>query len=116
MPRRENRPGWSRSRARARRFKLSTDPRFVEKLRDVVGLYLNPPAKAVVFCVDEKSDIQALDRTHPCSRCGRAFLNARRMITCDTARPRSTQPCGCWTASSSANVGGGTGVRSLSDS
>ncbi len=50
---------------RVGRFKLSTDPRFVEKLRDVIGLYLNPPAKAVVFCVDEKSGIQALDRTRP---------------------------------------------------
>ena len=50
---------------RVGRFKLSKDPRFVEKLRDVVGLYLNPPAKAVVFCVDEKSGIQALDRTRP---------------------------------------------------
>src|SRR5262245_59344021 len=50
---------------RVARFKLSNDPRFVEKLRDVVGLYLNPPAKAVVFCVDEKSGIQALDRTRP---------------------------------------------------
>ena len=50
---------------RVGQFKLSTDPHFVEKLRDVVGLYLNPPAKAVVFCVDEKSGIQALDRTRP---------------------------------------------------
>ncbi len=50
---------------RVARFKLSTDPHFVEKLRDIVGLYLNPPAKAVVFCVDEKSGIQALDRTRP---------------------------------------------------
>jgi len=50
---------------RVERFKLSTDPHFVEKLRDVVGLYLNPPARAVVFCVDEKSGIQALDRTRP---------------------------------------------------
>jgi transposase len=46
-------------------FKLSTDPRFVEKLRDVVGLYLNPPEHAMVLCVDEKSQIQALDRTQP---------------------------------------------------
>jgi len=46
-------------------FKLSRDPRFVEKLTDVVGLYLNPPDKAVVLCVDEKSQIQALDRTQP---------------------------------------------------
>ena len=46
-------------------FKLSKDPAFVEKLTDVVGLYLNPPDKAVVLCVDEKSQIQALDRTQP---------------------------------------------------
>ena len=47
---------------RVKTFKLSTDPAFVEKLTDVVGLYLNPPEKAVVLCVDEKSQIQALDR------------------------------------------------------
>lgn len=46
-------------------FKLSTDPLFVEKVRDVVGLYLNPPDKALVLCVDEKSQVQALDRTQP---------------------------------------------------
>jgi len=46
-------------------FKLSTDPHFVEKVRDVVGLYLAPPDKALVLCVDEKSQIQALDRTQP---------------------------------------------------
>jgi transposase len=46
-------------------FKLSNDKRFVEKVQDVVGLYLNPPEKAVVFSVDEKSQIQALDRTQP---------------------------------------------------
>lgn len=46
-------------------FKLSRDPQFVEKLTDVVGLYLNPPDKALVFCVDEKSQVQALDRTQP---------------------------------------------------
>ena len=50
---------------RVQTFKLSTDPRFVEKLRDVVGLYLNPPDRALVLCVDEKSQIQALDRTQP---------------------------------------------------
>jgi transposase len=48
-----------------RTFKLSNDPKFVEKVVDVVGLYLNPPDKAVVLCVDEKSQIQALDRTQP---------------------------------------------------
>jgi len=50
---------------RVKTFKLSRDPRFLEKLTDVVGLYLNPPQKAVVLCVDEKSQIQALDRTQP---------------------------------------------------
>ena len=49
----------------SRTFKLSRDPKFIEKLTDVVGLYLNPPHKAVVLCVDEKSQIQALDRTQP---------------------------------------------------
>ncbi|TNC99908.1 MAG: transposase [Gammaproteobacteria bacterium] len=48
-----------------RTFKLSNDPKFAEKVVDVVGLYLNPPDKAVVLCVDEKSQIQALDRTQP---------------------------------------------------
>ena len=46
-------------------FKLSRDPKFLEKLTDVVGLYLNPPEKALVLCIDEKSQIQALDRTQP---------------------------------------------------
>jgi transposase len=50
---------------RAETFKLSTDPFFVEKVRDIVGLYLRPPERAVVLCVDEKSGTQALDRTQP---------------------------------------------------
>lgn len=50
---------------RTETFKLSRDPRFLEKLTDVVGLYLNPPDKAIVLCIDEKSQIQALDRTQP---------------------------------------------------
>jgi hypothetical protein len=50
---------------RTERFKLSTDRNFTEKLTDVVGLYLNPPDKAIVLCVDEKSQIQALQRTQP---------------------------------------------------
>jgi hypothetical protein len=56
-------------------FKLSNDPRFAAKLRDVVGLYVDPPAHAIVLSVDEKSQIQALDRTQPglplkTGRCG----------------------------------------------
>jgi len=50
---------------RTETFKLSKDPLFIEKVRDIVGLYLNPPARALVLCVDEKSQIQALDRTQP---------------------------------------------------
>jgi len=50
---------------RAETFKLSTDPLFIDKVRDIVGLYLSPPTHAVVLCVDEKSQIQALDRTQP---------------------------------------------------
>src|ERR1700687_824686 len=50
---------------RQERWKLSKDPLFVDKLYDICGLYLNPPERAVVLCVDEKSQIQALDRTRP---------------------------------------------------
>src|SRR5436190_8245666 len=50
---------------RVQHFKLSTDPKFIDKLRDVVGLYVDPPAHAIVLSVDEKSQIQALDRTQP---------------------------------------------------
>jgi transposase len=50
---------------RTETFKLSTDPLFIEKVRDIVGLYLDPPDRAMVLCVDEKSQIQALDRTQP---------------------------------------------------
>jgi transposase len=50
---------------RVENFKFSTDPQFVEKVRDIVGLYLNPPDRAVVVCLDEKSQVQALNRTQP---------------------------------------------------
>lgn len=50
---------------RTETFKLSSDPQFVEKVRDIVGLYLNPPERALVLCVDEKTQVQALDRTQP---------------------------------------------------
>jgi transposase len=50
---------------RTESFKLSTDPYFIDKVHDVVGLYLDPPERALVFCVDEKSQIQALDRSQP---------------------------------------------------
>ena len=50
---------------RTKTFKLSKDPQFIDKVRDVVGLYLNPPERAIVLCVDEKSQVQALDRSQP---------------------------------------------------
>jgi transposase len=59
---------------RAKSFKLSTDPFFVEKVRDIVGLYLNPPDKALVLCVDEKSQVQALERTQPLLPMGLGYV------------------------------------------
>ena len=50
---------------RVETFKLSSDPLFIDKVRDIVGLYLAPPERALVLCIDEKSQIQALDRTQP---------------------------------------------------
>jgi transposase len=59
---------------RSKSFKLSTDPFFVEKVRDIVGLYLNPPDKALVLCVDEKSQVQALERTQPVLPMGLGYI------------------------------------------
>jgi putative transposase len=59
---------------RTRHFKLSTDPFFVEKVRDIVGLYLHPPTNAMVLCVDEKTQIQALDRTQPMLPMGLGYV------------------------------------------
>lgn len=50
---------------RVENFKFSKDPQFVEKVRDIVGLYLNPPDRAIVLCADEKSQVQALNRSQP---------------------------------------------------
>ena len=93
-------------------FKVSPDPQFVEKVRDVVGLYLNPPEAAVVLCVDEKTGVQALDRTapilplmpgtpqrrtHDYRRCGTTDLFAAldaasgKVITAMTARHRTEE-------------------------
>ena len=72
---------------RQRHFKLSTDPFFVEKVRDIVGLYLNPPDKAMVLCVDEKSQIQALDRTQPLLPMGMGYVEG---VTHDYVRHGTT--------------------------
>jgi putative transposase len=72
---------------RQRHFKLSTDPFFVEKVRDITGLYLNPPDKAMVLCVDEKSQIQALDRTQPILPMGLGYAEG---VTHDYVRHGTT--------------------------
>ena len=66
---------------RSKSFKLSTDPFFVEKVRDVVGLYLNPPDKALVLCVDEKSQVQALERSQPVLPMGLGYVEGVRLTT-----------------------------------
>jgi putative transposase len=68
-------------------FKLSTDPLFIEKLRDVVGLYLNPPENALVLCVDEKSQCQALERTQPMLPMGLGYVEG---VTHDYERHGTT--------------------------
>jgi putative transposase len=68
-------------------FKLSTDPFFIEKLRDIVGLYLNPPQNAVVLCVDEKSQCQALERTQPMLPMGLGYVEG---VTHDYVRHGTT--------------------------
>jgi putative transposase len=89
---------------RQRHFKLSNDPFFVEKVRDIVGLYLNPPENAVVLCVDEKSQIQALERTQPMLPMGLGYVEGvihdyRRHGTTtlfaalDTAKGKVLTPC-----------------------
>jgi len=72
---------------RQRHFKLSNDPFFIEKVRDIVGLYLNPPDKALVLCVDEKSQIQALDRTQPMLPMGLGYVEG---VTHDYVRHGTT--------------------------
>jgi putative transposase len=76
---------------RQKTCKLSTDPFFVEKVRDIVGLYLNPPDKAMVLCVDEKTQIQALDRTQPLLPMGLGYVEG---VTHDYIRHGTTTP-GC---------------------
>lgn len=72
---------------RSRSFKLSTDPFFVEKVRDIVGLYLNPPDHALVLCVDEKSQVQALERTQPMLPMGLGYVEG---VTHDYVRHGTT--------------------------
>ena len=72
---------------RSRSFKLSNDPFFIEKVRDIVGLYLNPPEHALVLCVDEKSQVQALERTQPVLPMGLGYVEG---VTHDYVRHGTT--------------------------
>ena len=88
-----------------RKFKLSNDPNFEEKVTDVVGLYLNPPDKALVLCIDEKSQIQALDRTQPGlpmkkGRAGTMTHDYKRngVTTLFAAVQLAGSTCHCWAA------------------
>ena len=85
-------------------FKLSTDPDFVTKVRDVVGLYVSPPQHAVVLCVDEKSQIQALDRSQPMLPMRPGSPHGAATTTRAMARPRSSRRSTLRRARSSANA------------
>lgn len=77
---------------RAETFKLSKDPLFIDKVRDIVGLYMNPPERALVLCVDEKSQIQPSDRTAPLLPMRRGQIERRTLIMLVTAPPRCLPP------------------------
>lgn len=83
-------PAESHRCAEAWGYKLSTDPFFVEKVTGIVGLYLNPPENAVVLCVDEKTQIQALDRTQPLLPMGLGYVEG---VTHDYIRHGTTTLC-----------------------
>ena len=84
-------------------WKLSRDPQFVDKVRDVVGLYLNPPERAVVLCVDEKSQIQALDRTAPILPMLPGRARARHPRLQALTAPRASTPR--WTSRTGKVIG-----------
>jgi transposase len=102
---------------RSETFKLSTDPLFIDKVRDVVGLYLNPPERALVLAVDEKSQIQALDRSQPLLPSVPDKRNGGRTTTSGMERPRCSQR---WTspadASSASSIAGTVPSSSASSS
>ena len=77
---------------RSETFKLSTDPLFIEKVRDIVGLYLNPPERALVLCVDEKTQIQALDEPSLCCLCDPVKSSGARIVIPGTAPLRCSLP------------------------
>ena len=96
-----------------RTFKYSTDPELEAKVIDICGLYLDPPEGALVLCVDEKTQIQALDRTQPILPCARAFPRGAPTTTAATAPPRSTRRSRSPAARSSPSVTRATAPRNL---
>src|SRR3954452_19919855 len=98
---------------RTETFKLSRDPKFLEKLTDVVGLYLNPPDQAIVLCVDEKSQIQALQRTQPGLPLKKGRCGTMTHDYSDTGRPPCLRRSTSWLAKSLAIATSATGTRSF---
>jgi transposase len=97
---------------RSQTFKLSSDPLFVDKVRDIVGLYLSPPNRAVVLSIDEKSQIQALDREQPVLPMMPGIPERRRTAMCGMVRPRCLPRSMSPRGSLSANATSGTGQSS----
>ena len=97
-------------------FRRSSDPYFVDRVRDMVGLYLSPPDRALVLCVDEKSQNQALERTQPVLSMLPAYPSGRHTTTSATVRPRCLPPSTSLSAPSSASAAGATGPGSSSTS
>ena len=89
---------------RVETFKLSNDPYFIEKVRDVVGLSLNPPERALVLGVDEKSQVQALDRTQPLRPMQPGQAERR---THDDVRPGTTSLFAAWNVATGEGIGRG---------
>src|SRR4051812_30238440 len=96
-------------------WKLSKDPLFIDKVRDVVGLYLNPPERAVVLCVDEKSQIQALDRSAPILPMLPGVPQRATTTTSAPGPPASTPPW-TWTPARSSAACTAATARSSSSS
>ena len=101
---------------RVETFKFSSDPQFALKVRDIVGLYLHPPEKALVLSVDEKSQIQALDRTQPILPLRPGLPSVAPMTTSGTGPLLYSLPWTCWKARSSVNASRDTGIRHFSAS
>jgi len=97
-------------------FKVSNDPQFAEKIEDIVGLYLSQPEHAMVFCVDEKSQIQALDRTQPGLPMKRGRAGTMTTITNGTERRRSSPACPFLMGKSSGRASRDTRIKNGFDS